>query len=157
MKRYGLFVGINSYNNGITRLNAAKNDAEDLCRAFKKKGFKTKLLSNKKVNFNNIQHEINKFKLEEGDIFVFYFAGHGCEIGEDHYLLPHGANITLLQAGQGLIPFPSLCTLTNKPGVRRLFILDCCRNDLREGGRGANVCPGTRDLALGRSEPIGDF
>ena len=46
MRRYGLFVGIDKYKNGISRLHCAVNDARELSYAFNRTGYSVKLLTN---------------------------------------------------------------------------------------------------------------
>ena len=91
MSRYGLFVGVDNYANGITPLKCAKNDAQQLYNFFINNGFKAKFMSNQEVTYTSFFETLAQFKrkLEPGDIFVFYFSGHGCEDNNEHYLLPH--------------------------------------------------------------------
>ena len=151
--RRGLFVGIDEYQNGITPLRCAVNDAQRLSYGFTAAGYEVDFIQNKQCDCNTVYSRIRAMlsDLNAGDIFVFYFSGHGREIDGVHYLA--GVNS---DAGDALytidaIPIPTLISLTDKPGLNRLFILDCCRSNILAGRDGAYVCDNARDIALNRA------
>lgn len=131
MKRLALFVGINDYPN--SPLSCARADAEVLFQEFRSRYDATSILTDREASPERIAHEIEKFQqiLSPGDMFLFYFSGHGCEQGGDRVLaVPHydvqgnymemfGFTIDILKR------------LTDVMGVHRLFVLDCCRTTIQ--------------------------
>ena len=152
MKRVGLFVGIDEYQNGIPKLSCASADAVNMFGAFKAAGFSANLLLDKKASSESIIGQIQSLmdKLNAGDLFVFYFAGHGREHNADHYLI--GANgysdSSLYMLGS--LPLSAVVSLTDKvPGLQRFFILDCCRKNLTSDRAGEPFqCDNSRNIAL---------
>ena len=152
MKRVGLFVGIDKYQDiGISQLRCAVKDATALMAAFSKAQYDhVDSLLNENAHCEKILDTAENIvrELEAGDLFVFYFSGHGREFANIHYLVgPTGrANAALYQRGS--FSLPELISVTNKPGINRLFILDCCRSNILAGRSGNYVCDTARDIAL---------
>jgi hypothetical protein len=82
-RKFGLFVGINKYTNGINPLSGCVNDAKNMQTAMVSKyAFNradTTLLTDAQATRASI---IGKIKMYEkmagaGDIFVFHYSGHG--------------------------------------------------------------------------------
>lgn len=145
MKKYGLFIGIDHYHDpNITQLRCAAHDARALARVFEQKyGFDVKVLSHEEFSpghgIGGILRGIGD-ELEEGDIFVFFFAGHGKTIekngkSDQLFLLPNASSLSLEGgnlANEGMLSYRKLCAETAAwRGVRRVFILDACRSPLR--------------------------
>ena len=138
MKKTGLFIGVNEYNDrSLSNLSFAVNDATAASEAFKKIGFETTLISGNE--FTNLTGKIGELCAELGpeDIFVLYFAGHGIEVKSEHLLLGPKADTELFgtSAPPGVIPVQAINIKAKKKnkGPRRLFIFDCCRNALARG------------------------
>jgi len=96
-------------------------------------------------------------RLDQGDLFIFYFSGHGVGTPTGDYLLPTDARKDAIEK-DGL-PVKEVVRRFVKAGLRNvLFIVDACRggekntfgDDLRELGKQANIAvflscePGTR-------------
>ncbi len=157
MKRVALFVGIDEYKDtSINSLSCAANDATSLRNKFKKlwNGLddRVELLVDAKATPEAVTDKIEFLTrdLAEGDLFVFYFSGHGCEFDDKHYLLGPDVRLQTLNRKHelGTLPLLAVRDMTNKHGLQRLFILDCCRNDLRSGVKGVMRCPRTRSVAM---------
>ena len=116
MKRYGLFVGVDTYKDGISSLSCACNDAQELSFCFARHFDKVDLLLNEKANCGNVLDRVMKItnSLSPGDLFVFYFAGHGREFQGEHFLVgPSGmANEAFYR--QGTVTVPELLAASNK-------------------------------------------
>ena len=82
-RKYGLFVGINKYKDGIQTLNGCVNDAMKMRAALIAKfGFKladTTLLTDDDATRENILAKLKMYQglAQKGDIFVFHYSGHG--------------------------------------------------------------------------------
>ena len=94
MKRYAVFVGINSYTNDITPLSCACQDAKELSMEFAASGFERPvLLLDSDAGSGQVLSELSKIckSIKPDDLLVFYFAGHGRELNNEHYLVcPEG-------------------------------------------------------------------
>ena len=151
MKRFAIFIGIDAYSNGITKLQCACNDASDLALKFAAAGFdKIELVKENEAESSRLLGKIDNFckNIRSGDLLVFYFAGHGRELNGEHYLVAKDGFADPKRYTVGSLPMSAVVDTTNKPGVRRLFILDCCRDNLLAGRSTAFVCNESRSIAL---------
>ena len=151
MKRYAVFVGVNDYSNDITPLRCACKDAKTLSLKFAKAGFELPelLLDNDAASGKilNVLDEIGK-KIQPGDLLVFYFAGHGRELNNEHFLVCKDGYADPKRYTIGSLPLSAVVDSTGKEGVHRLFILDCCRDNLLAGRSTAYACETARSIAL---------
>ena len=134
MQRKALFVGINDYEGGLTPLSCACNDANDLCDYFRDQlGYETYVLRN--ADILKIRKKIAEVtaELQKGDVFLFFFAGHGFTVdkGEnnDRRLATARDLKDHLEEGEGGISLRRLKKLT-KGGYSRVFILDACQTKI---------------------------
>lgn len=156
MRRKALFVGVNNYRDGrINNLSCAVNDAVATCEEFARNGFETVLLKDEKVSCIALREKVREVcsGLKAGDIFVFYFSGHGHEVGDNHCLLCPGTSTETLDidGGGDALPIAVVRRMSEnccEAGVHRLFILDCCRNNVRAGERSVYESRKSRGLEL---------
>ncbi|MBR4614332.1 MAG: caspase family protein, partial [Kiritimatiellae bacterium] len=135
MKRHALFVGVNSYNDQSIRwLRYSIPDASVLADRFKGLGYKTRLLP------DPTEAELKKAILESvdglgrGDVFLFFFAGHGFTAQDGAHLLFCRDSIqVLLRVNGSGVKVDALEALTDKGGFHRAFLLDSCRTDCFAG------------------------
>ena len=89
MKRVGLFVGIDKYQDiGIAQLKCAVKDATALMASFSKAQYdNVDSLLNDDARTEDIllKAECMMENLNSGDLFVFYFSGHGREINNSRF------------------------------------------------------------------------
>ncbi|MBQ9772253.1 MAG: SUMF1/EgtB/PvdO family nonheme iron enzyme [Lentisphaeria bacterium] len=152
--RVGLFVGIDRYQNGITPLQCAVSDASALTVAFARAQFdRVEQLLNEDADDNTILDTVENLvnDLGPGDLFVFYFSGHGREFQDTHYLVGSTGRAAGRNYQRGSVSISELTEVSDKPGLNRLFILDCCRSNILAGRDGAYVCDNARDIALNRA------
>ncbi len=149
MKRHALFVGINDYaDNAFKNLRYSVSDAAALSGAFAARGFDTTVLTNPKADeiLDSVEQKVAG--LGPGDVFLFFFAGHGFTAAQDgsHLLICANDRLAYLRHNRAGIPVDLLEEVTNGRGFHRAFLLDACRTDVFAGveNRGAE----TRDLAL---------
>ena len=110
----------------------------------------TEALGNLMTPYNNLNQE-NKEHL-----FVFYFSGHGCVIGDDYCLLASNASKEVIEYHVGTIPLDLIRHITDEYNSQRLFIVDCCRNHLHaaRGADGNYVCDNSRDPSMARISEV---
>ena len=111
---------------------------------------KIELVKENEAESSRLLGKIDNFckNIRSGDLLVFYFAGHGRELNGEHYLVAKDGFADPKRYTVGSLPMSAVVDTTNKPGVRRLFILDCCRDNLLAGRSTAFVCNESRSIAL---------
>ena len=97
--------------------------------------------------------------LDDGDLFLFYFAGHGVEHDGRHLLLCPKVRYFRLSYMQELVPVDLLRQETDRRGLSRAFILDACRSSLLRTRGSEGVGPGggraLRDVVADAPVPAG--
>lgn len=94
--------------------------------------------------------------LDEGDLFLFYFSGHGVQQpgSRQQLLLCPQANPRVLRSGtNGTLPLSRLDDLACEARYDTVFILDTCRNMLLQGGKGIGGMKGSesfKDISAGK-------
>ena len=131
MKRIAIFVGINTYPE--SPLRCARADAEALYREFHGKYDATKLLVDRNASPERITSEIEKCQkaLSPGDMFLFYFSGHGCEQKGKRLIAIPQFDVQGNYMDVAGLTIDALKAMTDVKGLHRLFVLDCCRSVLR--------------------------
>ena len=160
MRRVALFIGVDEYQDSmINDLNCAVSDAQITAGIFQKRGFEIHRLTNHEANKSVVAAKVNELckTLDNGDMFVFYFAGHGNETDDAHSLIFSTANTATLDLtnGDDSIPLSAIrrnCETDCKSGIYKLFILDCCRNDILRGSRGGRERFLARNISLTGSD-----
>lgn len=125
MKRFGLFVGINAYGDEAD-LVGARPDAERTSQLFERHFDSVTLLTDgeaRRICILRVLEELCK-QMSNGDILLFFFSGHGCECNGNQVLVLTGDG----NGGRDSITLGELETATRRPGIRRVFVFDCCRN-----------------------------
>ena len=147
MKRHALFVGVNDYmDKDIRNLRYSIPDAAVLADRFKGFGYKTRLLSDPTSAELRAAVLDSIDGLGRGDVFLFFFAGHGFTAQDGSHLLFCRDDIQrLLRVGNAGVKVDALEMLTCEGGFHRAFFLDSCRTDCFTGveNRGNEE---TRDL-----------
>ena len=146
--RLALIVGNDTYKN-VASLRNARADASAVASALRSFGFKVTLIQDS--NERGFRAELRTFKetVSEGDDVVFFFSGHGVQLGTANYLLPvdiRGESED--QVKDEAIPLQRvLDDLADKKARFSLMIIDACRdNPFRGRGRalgGRGLAPTT--------------
>ena len=149
MKRAALFVGINDYIKPLASLTCARRDADTLYGLFLKEYTHGMVDYLHDVNSDEIIKSIEKTmeSLTEGDLFFFYFSGHGIEERNNHLLLTSGAR-QLGDEWHHALSVNKLKYLTQKPGVQTVFVIDSCRESVYHGARSAGVAEQSRGATM---------
>ena len=129
-KRVALVVGNSAYQN-VPQLANPAHDAESIAKMLRDAGFDSVEL---KVNVGNLEFKraIRKFEeaVDQADIAVVYYAGHGLEIGATNYLIPVDARLASdNDADDEAISLERLVSSANEAKSLRLIILDACRDN----------------------------
>ena len=150
-KRVALVIGNNEYKEAPLR--NPTHDAEDIANVLRGLGFTVQT----KINADQRQMEeaVGEFvrEIQNGDVGLFYFSGHGVQVSGDNYLIPVGGSIETetdvryKAVNAGLI----LGKMEESRNRTNIFILDACRN---------NPFKGFRSLSKGLTmmdAPVGTF
>ena len=143
MKRIALCIGNDNYST-LSKLNCAKNDAQEMANAFKRLEFETQLICD--ANRTQMVDTITEFteSLREYDSCVFYYAGHGFQIDGDNILAPIDLDINgrNQQVKMNAFPLEDLMRqLESCPDKIKVIILDACRDTLNNRGTTKNFAP----------------
>jgi len=141
-QKSALIIGNSRYLLG-DRLTNPQNDAEDIANRLKSLGFDVILL--KDANLAQMLDSIDQFKnkLRQGDVAVFYFAGHGLQVDGQNYLVPIDAKInSRSRVAYEAVKLSDVSNALAQGNItNNIIIIDACRNDpfpkeLRDGSRG---------------------
>jgi hypothetical protein len=132
-RRVALVIGNSKYEVGPLKNPA--HDAEDTSDALRRLGFAVDTKMN--VNQREMEEAVNEFvqKIQNGDVALFYFSGHGVQVRGENYLIPIGASIgsepdvRYKTVNAGLI----LAKMEDSRNRANIVILDACRNNPFKG------------------------
>jgi len=142
--RFALVIGNGRYDTG--RLKNPANDATDMAVALKRLGFSVVL--KKDARQQEMEEAIRDFgqRLKRGGVGLFFYAGHGLQIGGRNYLIPIGARIDKETDAkyQAIDAEMVLDEMANAGNPMNIVILDACRDNplgrsLRSAGRGLAI------------------
>jgi uncharacterized caspase-like protein len=133
LKKIALVIGNSNYKD-VVRLKNPVNDAKSMSLALNKLGFEVTELTD--ASQKDMNRAIGHFgrKLNADSVGLFYYAGHGLQVGGKNYLVPVDALID----GEASIPTETvevdsvLAQLTTS--ALSIVILDACRNNPFERG-----------------------
>ncbi|GLQ28774.1 caspase family protein [Sulfitobacter pacificus] len=132
-RRVALIIGNSDYQQ-VTPLDNPGNDATDLHVALEGLGFE--VLLGLDLTSAEMSELADKFVagLDTADVALFYYAGHGFQVGGQNYLVPVDAEIQTPQdvQDQTIRLTDILSKMEQAPGIKFVF-LDACRNDPFEG------------------------
>jgi formylglycine-generating enzyme required for sulfatase activity len=143
-KRVALIIGNSAYRN-VTPLDNPENDAKLLADTLRGLGF-TLVGGGAQLNLDkaSLDRAVQTFgaQLSEADVGLFYYAGHGLQVGGKNYLVPVDANPTReVDVDFQMLDTTLLLHQMEAAGTRlNIVILDACRNNPFAG----------RSLAVGR-------
>jgi len=152
-RRTALVIGNSAYTSGP--LKNPVNDAIDMASALKKAGFAVTLKKN--ANHREMMESIEEFgnTLKKGGVGLFYYAGHGVQVGGVNYLLPIGTRINK----EGDIRYEAvdagrvLTEMENANNGLNIVVLDACRDN----PYGMTFRSASRGLAIVTNAPTGTF
>ena len=128
-KRIALVIGNSAYQN-TPDLKNPKNDAIDVAAALRRLGFE--VFEGRDLDKRAMERLIRQFgvRLSGADLALFFYAGHGLQVGGQNYLVPIDARL----ASEGDADFEGMAlTLVLKQMEREaktsIILLDACRDN----------------------------
>lgn len=136
-KRIALVIGNAEYT-ATSKLKNTLNDAKAMTATLKSLGFDVTTIEN--GNYETIKNAIYAFgdRIQDVDVSMFFYAGHGIEVDGANYLVPVDADIqSHLDVKQKCIPLSGVSNtmeFANDEGLN-MIILDACRNNPFPAGK----------------------
>jgi TPR repeat protein len=132
-KRIALVIGNSDYKVGPLR--NPTHDAEDISGVLRTLGFAVQTKTN--VNQREMDDAVDRFvqEIQDGDVALFYFSGHGVQVKGENYLIPLGdiiqseADVRYKTVNAGLV----LEKMEESRNRANIVILDACRNNPFKG------------------------
>lgn len=128
-KRVALVIGNGAYPEDP--LANPVNDATDVANALKEIGFEVTLLKN--ADRRKIDEAVEAFnkQLRQGDIGIFYYAGHGVQVAGENYVIPIDAKLAReADVGYDAIPVGKIINAIEDTDAKvKIVILDACRDN----------------------------
>lgn len=128
-KRVALVIGNGAYPEDP--LANPVNDATDVANALKEIGFEVTLLKN--ADRRKIDEAVEAFnkQLRQGDIGIFYYAGHGVQVEGENYVIPIDAKLAReADVGYDAIPLGKIINAIEDTDAKvKIVILDACRDN----------------------------
>jgi WD40 repeat protein len=142
-KRLALVIGNSNYSQAA-KLTNTSNDAKSMEAVLKEMNFE--VITVLDGSYEKMKEAIYTFgdRIQDVDVSIFYYAGHGLEVDGTNYLVPVDANIqSALDVKLKTIPLTGVIRtmeFANDEGLN-MIILDACRNNpfptgKRSGGSG---------------------
>ncbi|MCH2095106.1 MAG: caspase family protein [Rhodobacteraceae bacterium] len=165
-QRVAMVVGNNAYPHlpASEQLHTARNDARAMAEALRKNGFK--VFHGEDLNYGDFIQMLFDFtsSLGEGDLAMFFYAGHGINLAGGNYLLPSDIRppqSTRRMEDQRMASLSIheqhiLSAMRDSGATISVAILDACRNNPIENPDGRSV-GATRGLARAATMPQGTF
>ncbi|HRY06019.1 MAG TPA: caspase family protein [Hyphomicrobiaceae bacterium] len=148
--RVALVVGNASYAH-TTALTNPLNDAHDMTAALKAIGFD--VVEATDADKSSLDSALRSFadKLSNADVALFFYAGHGLQVGAQNYLVPIDATLRNerdLQFEAVSLDFIMRQMEIDREGKTTIVILDACRDNPLARNLARSM--GTRSAAVGR-------
>lgn len=146
--RVALIVGNGNYRHANRLYNPA-NDAADMAEVLRKLGFD--VVEGRDLDKRSLEDKVREFgrKLDRANIALFFYAGHGIQVGGRNYLIPIDAKLER----PGDLTFDTIDVsqvLAQMEAEQRvnLVFLDACRDNPLARSFASSL--GTRSVSVGR-------
>jgi hypothetical protein len=127
-KRAALVIGNSNYRNATPLQNPA-NDAADLAAALKRLGFE--VVDAQDLGRAGMASALQTFSnaSDGASLALFYYAGHGLQVGDTNYLVPVDASFQLNSVlGDEMLPLDAVQRSMARASVK-VIVLDACRDN----------------------------
>jgi uncharacterized caspase-like protein len=148
--RVALVVGNGAYR-ATTPLANPPNDARAMSKALKAVGFT--VIEAVDADKRQLDGALRAFadKLAGADVALFYYAGHGLQVGSQNYLVPIDARLQRerdLEFEATKLEFIQRQMEIDREGKTTILVLDACRDNPLSRNLARSM--GTRSVAIGR-------
>jgi len=128
-QRIALVMGNGAYQY-IGTLDNPTNDANDVAIALESLGFNViKSIDATKIEMD-IKFDLYRQALNNADVGLFFYAGHGLQINNENYLVPIDAKFNQeFNVSRQLVGISPLLTSKKRRSKVNLVFLDACRNN----------------------------
>ena len=149
-KRVALVVGNAAYVH-TPALRNPRNDASDIAALLKKEGFDVSLgLDLDQQKFASLVDQFAR-QLDDADVALFYYAGHGLQINNKNYLVSVNARLTSeFFVSSETIELDAIIGLMESKVPINLVFLDACRDNPLADELKKNLLAMKRSVSLGR-------
>jgi len=141
MKGLALIIGNANYEKAENNLKNPINDAKDFADVLNRLGYIVKCVTD--VNQKDLDSEIDEFgkNLNDYDVGLFYFAGHGMQIDGDNFMTVTNTNFdTEVSAKYSSITLNKvLAYMERASNETNIVILDACRDNPFEKSWGRSL------------------
>ncbi|MCP5085759.1 MAG: hypothetical protein GY952_02995 [Rhodobacteraceae bacterium] len=129
LKRYAIVVGNGAYEHAADLRNS-EADAKLVAAFLRDQGYQTHEYRNAtKLNFEEILRAA-LFNVDKDTEVVFYFAGHGLQIGSKNYIVPVDASLsTAYDVPFETVSLQSLVSIIGARARSQVLVLDSCRDN----------------------------
>ena len=151
--RVALVIGNGAYRHAAALPNPA-NDATDVAQALRKLGFD--VVEGRDLDKRGMEDKIREFgrKLDRAIVALFFYAGHGMQVGGKNYLMPSTPSSNAPAISISKPSTSAWCWRRWRPSKRvNLVFLDACRDNPLARSFARSL--GTRS-AVGRPRPCHD-
>jgi hypothetical protein len=140
-RRAALVIGNNQYQSLAGLVNAV-NDARSVRDAIRSARFEVVELEDQ--GYEEMQRGVDRFasSLARGDVALFYYSGHGMQIGGENFLVPVDLDVDsdeIRIRARSVNANETLERLEKSETVLNILILDACRTNPVRRGRGAGA------------------
>ena len=149
-KRLALIVGNSAYTSASRLANPA-NDASDMAAALKQIGFEVMLGADLDKRAFDVKVREFARALPAADVALFYYAGHGLQVGGRNYLVPIDAQMQTerdLDFEGVALDFVLKQMELEREGKTNIVLLDACRDNPLARNLARNM--GTRSASVGQ-------
>jgi uncharacterized caspase-like protein len=150
--RVALVIGNSAYRHAPV-LDNPKNDASDMAAAAEKLGFK--VMKGLDLDKSGMDKAIRQFAetLRDGSIGMFFYAGHGLQVGGRNYLVPIDAELKTAEALDfEMVGLDVIQRAMETASETNILFVDACRDNPL--ARNLARAMGTRSSAIGRGLTI---
>ena len=147
-QRVALVIGNSAYQHA-TALPNPKNDAADLASLLKKLDFD--VVEGRDLDKASMDRTIRNFanKLAGSQLALFFYAGHGLQVGGQNYLVPIDAELNTAAALDfETVRLDLIQRTMERESTTNIFIVDACRDNPL--ARNLARALGTRSASVGR-------
>jgi hypothetical protein len=147
-KRVALVIGNSAYTN-TAALDNPRNDSEDVSAALKALGFQ--VIDGRDLDKPAFDRKIRDFALalSGAQVGVFFYAGHGMQVGGQNYLVPVDAQLSTASALDfEMIRLDLIHRAMEREAQTNILFLDACRDNPL--ARNLSRAMGTRSAEVGR-------